>query len=220
VYKNLLRVYYISININIVCVCVYIYISLILCKRYLSSINTTNTSTLPFKQLDKVQGLYIPLNHSSKELIIFYHLITHTLILKAFIINKQEIYIYIYISLILCKRYLSSINATNTSTSPFKQLDKVQGLYNRLNHSSKELIIFYHLITHTLILKTFIINKQEQIFLFLEFKVHSLIYCNSLLKIIDFIIREFLNPIKRDCFTSVRSSITSHKLCEFLKKKH
>jgi hypothetical protein len=48
----------------------------------------------------------------------------------------------------------------------------------------------------------------------LEFKTHSLIYCNLLLKVIDLIISGSLKPIKIDYFVGVRSSTTNHQLHE------
>jgi len=69
---------------------------------------------------------------------------------------------------------------------------------------------FYYLSIHILILRKFIIQKQEQTLLFLEFKVRYLIYCNLLLKIIDFIIGGSTNPRKKDCFAGVRPSTTTN----------
>jgi hypothetical protein len=69
---------------------------------------------------------------------------------------------------------------------------------------------FYYLSIHTLILRKFIIQKQEQTLLFLEFKVYFLIYYNLLLKIIDFIIGGSINLTKKDCFVGVRPSTTTN----------
>jgi hypothetical protein len=63
-------------------------------------------------------------------------------------------------------------------------------------------------------------QKQKQTLLFLEFKAYSLIYYNLLLKVNNFIIRWSQNPIKRDCFTGVRSSTTNHKLHKLLRKEY
>jgi hypothetical protein len=94
----------------------------------------------------------------------------------------------------------------DTPTPLFKQHDKVQRLYISPNHQDKGFIFFYFLSIHTFIFRAFIIHKQEQPLLFLKFKLHSLIYCNSLLKVNNFIIGWSLNPIKRDYFVGVRSS--------------
>jgi len=60
-----------------------------------------------------------------------------------------------------------------------------------LHHQSNDLSF------HIFILKAFSIQKQEQTYLFLDFKAHSSIYYNPLLKVTDFIIRGSLNPIKK-----------------------
>lgn len=77
-----------------------------------------------------------------------------------------------------------------------------------LHHQSNDLSF------HTFILKAFSIQKQEQTYLFLDFKAHSSIYYNPLLKVTDFIIRGSLNPIKKNCFASVRFSTTNLLLRE------
>jgi len=71
--------------------------------------------------------------------------------------------------------------------------------------------VFYSISIHTLILRAFIICKQEETLLFLEFKVYSLIYYNLLLKVTDFIIGGFLNSTKKNYLTGVRSSIINHQ---------
>jgi len=55
---------------------------------------------------------------------------------------------------------------------------------------------FYYPSIHTLFLKAFIILKQEQTYMFLEFKAHSSIYYNLLLKVADFIIVRSLKLTK------------------------
>lgn len=50
--------------------------------------------------------------------------------------------------------------------------------------------------------------------MFLKFKVHSLIYCNPLLKVTDFITRGSLNPTKRDYFIGIRSFYITLKTLE------
>jgi len=102
------------------------------------------------------------------------------------------IYIYlpkayhIFISLILCKIYLSLFNAIKKkwlcSPSTLVKTTRFQCYKYTLNHPSERFIIS---ILYTLLLlnhREFIIPKQEQILLFLEFKTHYLIYCNHLFK--------------------------------------
>ena len=69
---------------------------------------------------------------------------------------------------------------------------------------------FYSLKIHKSILRVFIISKQEQTCMFLEFKVHFNIYYNSLLKVTNFIIGMSLNHIKMDYFIGVRYFTTNY----------
>jgi hypothetical protein len=74
---------------------------------------------------------------------------------------------------------------------------------------------FYSLSIRTLIIRVFIIKKQEQTLLFLKFKARFFIYYNSLLKITDFIFRgSTQNPTKTDYFVGIRVFTTNHLLCE------
>jgi hypothetical protein len=56
------------------------------------------------------------------------------------------------------------------------------GYIYSLNHPDKGFTFFYSLCIYILILREFIIHKQEQTLLFLEFKTHSLIYNNPFIK--------------------------------------
>jgi hypothetical protein len=69
---------------------------------------------------------------------------------------------------------------------------------------------FYSLRIHKSILRVFIISKQEQTCMFLEFKVHFSIYYNPLLKVTNFIIGRSLNFIKMDYFVGVRPFTTNY----------
>jgi len=72
-------------------------------------------------------------------------------------------------------------------------------------------IFSYSLSIYTFIFKAFIIHQKKK-HLFLEFKVHSLIYYNLLSKVTNFIIIRFINFIKREYFASVKSSIINYQL--------
>jgi hypothetical protein len=65
-----------------------------------------------------------------------------------------------------------------------------------LNQSGKKLIFFYFPNIHILTVRVFIIPKQKQISLFLEFKPLLLLIIFPYLKIDDFIIGKSLNPSK------------------------
>ena len=73
---------------------------------------------------------------------------------------------------------------------------------------------FYSPRIHASIYRAFIILKQEQTCMFLEFKAHFSIYYNPLLKVTNFIIGESPNPTKMDYFVGVRPFTINHLFCE------
>jgi hypothetical protein len=84
-----------------------------------------------------------------------------------------------------------------------------------LNQPSKGFTIFLFGSIHILILRTFIIQKQEQTLLFLKFKTHSLIYYNLLLKSHELYHLGSLNPTKRDYFIDFELFTANHLLHKF-----
>jgi hypothetical protein len=96
------------------------------------------------------------------------------------------------------------------------------GLYYKysLNHLGKDVHNYSPLSIHTLILRAFIIQKQEQTLIFLEFKAYYLIYCNSLLKSHWHTIWGSLNSTKSDCFAGIELSTTNHLFIELQRREY
>jgi len=90
--------------------------------------------------------------------------------------------------------------------------------YPSLNHLGKRFIFLYSLKIHTLTFIAFITQKQEQTFLFLEFKTLSFIYYNLYLKLLIFIIGRYPNPIKKGFFLGTKKS-TIHCVLSQLRRR-
>jgi len=89
-----------------------------------------------------------------------------------------------------------------------------------INHSGKGFIFFYSPSIHALILRAFIIYKQEQTLLFIEFRAYYLISCNLFLKVTNFIIGGSLNSTKMNCFVGVRYFINNYQLYKLIRREY
>jgi hypothetical protein len=85
-----------------------------------------------------------------------------------------------------------------------RNVTKFRGYIYPLSHTFSIFYLYPYFIEHLLYIK----NKHS---CFLKLKAHYVIYYNPLYEVTNFIIRESLNPTKREYFAGVESSITNHQ---------